>query len=371
MVINDSNKTSSVLEQCAERGHEQVTFFHYPKVGLKAVVGIHDTTLGPAVGGCRMRLYQSESQALDDVLRLSEGMTYKSSLAGLDLGGGKACLIADPRMTDGRSAMFEKFGECLEGLSGRYITAEDMGSTVEDIMTVRKKTKYVVGIDPAKGGGGDPSPWTAKGVFVAMKAAVERVLSTKDMSGLRVSLQGVGHVGMYLLEHLREAGASVSVCDTNDAALKIAASKFGATVVTPDTIYDQQCDIFAPCAVGQTVNEESLSRLTCKVIAGAANNQISDPSVYSIIQKRNILYCPDFAINSGGIISVAGELTSAGWSRSWVTEKVEQIYNTTGRVLDLAQQSGRFSEEVAMSIAKERISKVRESKLASQREAIK
>lgn len=347
--------SSSVLAQCTKRGHEQVSYFNYPDAGLKAIVGIHDTTLGPAVGGCRMREYRSEAEALDDVMRLSEGMTYKSSLAGLDLGGGKACIIADPRMAEGREKLFKKFGECLNHLSGRYLSAEDMGTSVTDMMWAFSRTKHIVGTDPAKGGGGDPSPWTANGVFMAIRGACERVFSTADLTGKRVAIQGVGHVGMYLLAALSKAGAVVSVCDTNDSALKEAAEKCQANVVTPDAIYDVPCDIFAPCAIGQTVNIETLQRLNCRIIAGAANNQLSDPSVYSLIEKRNIMYCPDFAINSGGIICVGAELNAGGWKESWVKEKVDAIYSTTCRVLDESKSRGRFTEEVAIELAKERI----------------
>ncbi len=354
--------STTVLNECSKRGHEQVSFFHYPDVGLKAIISIHDTTLGPAVGGCRMRIYQSEEQALDDVMRLSEGMTYKSSLAGLNLGGGKACLMADPRMVEGREALFKKFGECINFLSGRYVTAEDMGTNVTDMMFARSKTNHVVGIDPNKGGGGDPSPWTAKGVFAAVRAATERVFGSSDLTDRRVALQGVGHVGMYLLHALREAGAHVSVCDTHDSAVREAAKKYGATVVTPDAIFDVPCDIYAPCAVGQTVNAQTLQRLNCKIIAGAANNQLSDSSVYAMIQKRNILYCPDFAINSGGIICVAGELAPEGWKESWVKEKVERIHETTSRILDESKASGTFTEEVAIALARERIAAAKAKK---------
>ncbi len=348
--------SQSVLQHCSARGHEQVAFFNYPDVGLKLIVGIHDTTLGPALGGCRMRAYDNEAQALEDVMRLSEGMTYKSSLAGLDLGGGKSCLIADPHMKEGREELFKKFGECLNHLAGRYITAEDMGTSVSDIMWIRSVSKHVVGTDPKQGGAGDPSPWTALGVFHAMRAAVERRFAAEPtLKGKRVSIQGVGHVGMYLLEHLTKAEALVTVCDTNATALDEASKKFGATVVTTDAIYDQPCDIFAPCAIGQTVNGDTLKRLSCKVIAGAANNQLPDRSVYGEITEREILYCPDFAINSGGVICVAAERMEGGPKRDWIERKVAGVYDTTARVLDESKRRGRFTEEVAVELAKERI----------------
>ena len=353
----------TVLGECEKRGHEQVAFFYYPEVGLKAVVAIHDTTLGPSVGGCRMRMYESEAQAIDDVMRLSEGMTYKSSIAGLNIGGGKACLIVDPKIKEGREALFKKFGECLNSLNGRYYTAEDMGTSVTDLMWVRSNTSFVVGTDPNKGGGGDPSPWTAHGVFLSIQAAAERVFGTKDLTGRKVALQGVGHVGMYILEELRQHGADVAVCDTHDSSVQEAVSKYGATATTPDGIYDVACDVYAPCAVGQTINPKTLQRLDCKIIAGAANNQISDPSVYPLIQKRNILYCPDFVINSGGIICVAGEMGDQGWDEKWVKEKVAQIFQTTCKVLNEAEKRGKFTEEVAIQLAKERIAAAKRAKI--------
>lgn len=352
--------TRSVLEHCAVRGHEQVAFFNYPEVGLKLIVGIHDTTLGPGLGGCRMRLYDSDEQALEDVMRLSEGMTYKSALAGLPLGGGKACLIADPLMSKGREALFKKVGECLNHLAGRYITAEDMGTSVADIMVIRSVSSFVVGTDPNKGGAGDPSPWTALGVFHAMRAAVERAFPmAPSLSGKRVALQGVGHVGMYLLEHLVKAGAIVTVSDTQSQSLEIASQKYGAQVVTPDAIYDVPCDLFAPCAIGQTVNKDSLKRLSCRVIAGAANNQLVDKSVYATLAEKNILYCPDFAINSGGVICVSAELASGGPQNSWIESKVGEIYGTIARVLDEAMKRGRYTEEVAIELAKERLAEAK------------
>jgi leucine dehydrogenase len=350
----------SVLEHCAARGHEQVAFFHYPEAGLKLIVGIHDTTLGPALGGCRMRVYPSEAEALEDVMRLSEGMTYKSALARLPLGGGKACLIADPRMTTGREALFKKMGECLNHLAGRYVTAEDMGTSVADMMNVRSISKHVVGTDPSKGGAGDPSPWTALGCFHAMRAACERVFSAEPaLAGKRVALQGVGHVGMYLLEHLTKAGAIVTVTDTNKDSLEVARQKFGASVVEIDSIYDVPCDIFAPCAVGQTVNAKTLQRLSCRVIAGAANNQLPDKSVYEILAAKNILYCPDFVINSGGVICVSAELSADGPKTSWIQQKVDGIYETTARVLDESKKRNRYTEEVAVELAKEVIAEAK------------
>ena len=348
-----------VFAECAKRGHEQIIFVHYPEAGLKGIIAVHNTVLGPALGGCRMRLYKSEDEALEDVLRLSEGMTYKNSMAGLDLGGGKSCIIADPALSTGRPEVFKKFGECMQRLGGCYITAEDMGTSVKDMEDMRTATKYVVGTLPERGGMGDPSPWTAKGVFSAMQAACERKFGSKDLKGKRVAVQGVGHVGRYLIGHLREAGAALTVCDVNDVAVREVAKEFGADVVTPDGIYDVPCDIFAPCAVGQTVSERTVPRLNCKIIAGAANNQISDPSLYSLLLKRDMLYCPDFAINSGGVICCAAELLDIPDRMGWLDKKVSEIYATTHRVLDEADRRKKFPEVVAIELAKERIEAAR------------
>ncbi|MCB0354320.1 MAG: Glu/Leu/Phe/Val dehydrogenase [Bdellovibrionales bacterium] len=352
---------SRVLQESEKRGHEQVVFFHYPRVGLKAIVGIHNTVLGPALGGCRMRLYDDESQALEDVLRLSEGMTYKSSIAGLDLGGGKSCIIADRNLSgEARENLFRQFGHCLEHLHGRYITAEDMGTSVQDVMWMREVTQFAAGFSREKGGSGDPSPWTAKGVFHSIVAACERRYNSKDLKSRHVTVQGVGHVGLYLVGHLLEAGAKVTVCDSRPEALDETKAKYPVEVVELEKIYDVECDVYAPCAIGQTVNEATLPRLRCDIIAGAANNVLSGPDVYSIIDEKNILYCPDFVINSGGVISVGGELIEGGWKESWVAEKVKNIYHTIHRILDESEKRKRFPEVVAIELAKERIREAEE-----------
>lgn len=347
-----------VLQDIEKRGHEQVVFFHYPKVGLKAIVAIHSTVLGPALGGCRMRIYDNEEQAIDDALRLSEGMTYKSAIAGLDLGGGKSCIICDPELTEGREKLFEQFGHCLNNLNGRYITAEDMGTSVEDIMTMRKITSFAAGYAIEEGGSGDPSPWTARGVFHAIRAACTRKYGTENLSGKKVSVQGVGHVGLVLVELLKDAGAQITVCDTRKSNLEKAKSRFNVEVVDPDQIYDVDADIFAPCAIGQTVNHNTLQRLSVDIIAGAANNQLTDASVYEVIESKDILYCPDFLINAGGVISVGGERIEGGWKKPWVTEKVNGIFDITLRVLDQAKERNKFPEVVALELAHERIDEV-------------
>ncbi|MCB0311184.1 MAG: Glu/Leu/Phe/Val dehydrogenase [Bdellovibrionales bacterium] len=351
-----------LVSEVEKRGHEQVTVFYYPQVGLKALVAIHNTVLGPSLGGCRMRIYTDETQALDDVLRLSEGMTYKSSIAGLDLGGGKSCILADPALDNGRRELFLQFAECLNHLNGRYITAEDMGTCVEDVMTMREVTKYAAGFAREKGGSGDPSPWTARGVFNSIQAACERKFGSADLSKRSVSLEGVGHVGMILLKMLREAGATVTVSDIHEQRLDEAHTKYGAECVGIEAIYDVDCDIYSPCAIGQTVNGETLKRLKCSIIAGGANNQLINSSVYETIESRNILYCPDFVINAGGVISVGGEYVEGGWSETWVTNKVKNISSTVHRILDEAEKRSKFPEVVAIELAKERIRETQEKK---------
>ena len=344
---------SEVFSEAEKRGHEQVSFFYFPEVGLKAVIAVHSTVLGPGLGGCRMRPYASESEAVEDVMRLAEGMTYKNAIAGLDLGGGKACIIADPRMTEGRQQLFRKFGECLNALAGRYISAEDMGTSVSDVMAMRENSKHVAGIDPTQGGGGDPSPWTARGIFHGINAANEFLYGTRDLSGKSVALQGVGHVGMYLLELLVNAGAKVTVSDTVTSAVEAARSRFGVDVVEPDKIYDVKADIYSPCAIGQTVRGDTIARLQCKIIAGGANNQLIDNSTYELIERKNMLYCPDFVINAGGVINVGAEYVAGGWKEEWVRQKVDAIYATTARVLSESKKRQKFPEIVALELARE------------------
>jgi leucine dehydrogenase len=347
---------SSVLEEAARRGHEETCFFSDSKSGLKAIISVHNTSLGAAIGGCRMRAYTSEWEAIDDVLRLSEGMTYKNALAGIPHGGAKACILVPADAKLDRRAIFTKFGECVNRLSGRYWTAEDMGTSVEDLMVVHEVSRYVVGTDPKKGGGGDPSPWTAKGVFNSILAACEYKFSDLDLSKRKVAVQGVGHVGAYLVERLVEAGAKVVICDTNAQNIERVRQKYKVEVVEPDAIYDQAVDIFAPCAIGQTINSRTVPRLKATLIVGAANNQLSDPGVYSLLSSRGILYCPDFVVNAGGVICVAGECRPDGWQEPQVAGLVDKIPTTLKNVLEEAEKNREFPEVVALRMARERVS---------------
>lgn len=350
------------------RGHEQVSIFHDPVVGLKAIVAIHSTTLGPSLGGLRVYPYSDEKAALQDVLRLAEAMSYKSALAGLHLGGGKACIIADPKMTEGRKTLFEAFARSLNHLGGRYITAEDMGTSAEDMQWMKAQSEYVVGFPVALGGSGDPSPWTAMGVMAGIRAACERRYGSSDLKGKKVSLQGVGSVGLHLAELLIAEGAILVVTDTSKDRLEKARSTLGQVqVVSPEAIYDVACNIFAPCAIGQTVNSRTIPLLACDIIAGAANNQLSGPESYQEITERGILYCPDFVINAGGVISVGAELNDGGWKKDWVTQKVNQIYETTSKVLDESQERGLFPEVVALDLAKQIIQNAKTKRTPSVR----
>jgi leucine dehydrogenase len=275
----------------------------------------------------------------------------------LNLGGGNCCLLVDPNLKEGREKLFEQFGHCLNHLGGRYITAEDMGTSVEDIGVMRKVSRFAAGYSQSEGGSGDPSPWTARGVYKSILAACERMYGSQDLQGKRVAVQGIGHVGKYLCAHLAEAGAKLIVSDTNQQRVEQAASEYGAEVVHLEAIYDVDCDVYAPCAVGQTVNDSTIPRLSCKIIAGAANNVLSSREVLPELRVKGILYCPDFVINSGGVISVGAEYNNGGWDQKWVTEKVDNIFNTLNSVLDKAEQSGKHAEDVAIELAKERIAK--------------
>jgi leucine dehydrogenase len=302
-----------------------------------------------------MRSYPSLEEATADALDLAEGMTYKNALAGLPLGGGKSVLLADRDLDAGREELFLWFGACVESLGGRYVTAEDMGTRVDDIEVVRRVTAHVAGRDPEQGGGGDPSPWTALGVFNSMRACLERVYGTKDFTGETVAIQGVGHVGRFLARHLAEAGATLILSDTRAKNLDDACREFDARAVEVDDIFSVECDIFSPCAISHVLTRQNISKLRCKIIAGAANIQLADADAEAQIAGRGILYAPDFAINSGGVILCADERDVGGFTEERVRERVLSIYQTTKRVFDEAQSRGVLPGEAALLLAKERI----------------
>ena len=336
--------------------YEQVLFCQDKESGLKAIIAIHDTTLGPALGGTRMWMYNSEEEALEDALRLARGMTYKNAAAGLNLGGGKTVIIGDPRK-DKNEAMFRAFGRFIQGLNGRYITAEDVGTTVADMDIIYQETDYVTGISPEFGSSGNPSPATAYGVYRGMKAAVKEAFGSDSLEGKVVAVQGVGNVAYHLCRHLHEEGAKLIVTDINKEAVARAVEEFGAQAVNPNDICGVECDIFAPCALGGIINDQTIPQLKAKVIAGSANNQLKEPRHGDIIHEMGIVYAPDYVINAGGVINVADELY--GYNRERAMKKIEQIYDNIEKVLAIAKRDNIPTYVAADRMAEERIDTMR------------
>ncbi|MCY9401518.1 branched-chain amino acid dehydrogenase [Bacillus haynesii] len=339
--------------------YEQLVFCQDKQSGLKAIIAIHDTTLGPALGGTRMWTYESEEAAIEDALRLARGMTYKNAAAGLNLGGGKTVIIGDPRK-DKNEEMFRAFGRYIQGLNGRYITAEDVGTTVEDMDIIHDETDFVTGISPAFGSSGNPSPVTAYGVYKGMKAAAKAAFGTDSLEGKTIAVQGVGNVAYNLCRHLHEEGAKLIVTDINKEAVERAVAEFGARAVDPDDIYSQECDIYAPCALGATINDDTIPQLKAKVIAGAANNQLKETRHGDQIHDMGIVYAPDYVINAGGVINVADELY--GYNSERALKKVEGIYGNIERVLEISKRDRIPTYLAADRLAEERIERMRQSR---------
>lgn len=348
-----------IFEKLGKHDHEQIVHCYDKNSGLKAIIAIHDTTLGPALGGCRMWPYESEEQALTDVLRLSRGMTYKSSVAGLNLGGGKAVIIGDPRKMKTEN-LFRAFGRFVQSLGGRYITAEDVGTSVQEMDWVRMETDYVTGIRRIHGGSGDPSPVTAFGVYHGIRAAMKWVVGDPSLEGVTVAVQGVGHVGFYLLQHLLPAGAKVIATDINQENIDRVKKEYpDVEMVDAGAIYDVPCDVFAPCALGGVVNDETIPRLKCKVVAGSANNVLlSEREHAQMLESKKIVYIPDFVISSGGLINVANELE--GYDRNHVLTITEGIGQTVESILSVAKEERYTTTEAAFVLAKRRITQVGE-----------
>ena len=351
--LQQAAETNPVLRKMSEMGHEQVVFCHDNETGLKAIIAIHNTVLGPALGGTRMWQYDNELDALKDVLRLSRGMTYKAAVTGLALGGGKAVIVGDAS-TQKTEALMRKFGEYVDSLGGTYITAEDVGMSTKDMEYVKMETEYVTGIPVEMGGSGDPSPVTAYGVYMGMKASAKFKWSSDDLNGKRVVVQGIGHVGENLVKHLTEEGATVIINDINEDRLQEVSEMYDAKIMMGDAIYDVEMDIYAPCALGATVNDDTLSRLKCSIIAGAANNQLEDEKVHGeALKSRGIVYAPDFLINAGGLINVYSELY--GYNREKALERTCKIYDTTLEILLKAEQEDITTHEAALRMAEQRI----------------
>lgn len=350
---NELHKVDPVFGQVSFDGHEQVVFCNDKDTGLKAIIGIHNTVLGPALGGTRMWNYSNEWEALNDVLRLSRGMSFKSSISGLNLGGGKAVIIGDAK-TQKTPELMRKFGEYVNSLSGKYITAEDVGMETKDMDTVREVTQYVTGISEEKGGSGNPSPITAYGVFMGLKAATKYRFGSDNLEGKKVLVQGIGHVGEVLVQHLTESDAIVTIADINEDRLQQVGAKYGAKIYTGADLYSAEVDIYAPCALGATINDDTIHKIQAKVIAGAANNQLANEVVHgTILKDKGILYAPDFLINAGGVINVYSEL--ANLTRAQVMEKTENIYNTSLEIFKFAETNNITTHQAAMSIAQKRI----------------
>ena len=328
--------------------HEQIVFCRDVESGLKAIICVHNTNLGPAVGGCRMWDYNSDEGALIDALRLSRGMTYKNAMAGLQMGGGKSVIIGNSK-TMKSEELFRAFGRFVEKLSGKYITAEDVGINPSDMAIVNKETNHVLGLE---GKSGDPSPVTAYGVYKGMKAAVKHRLGRDDLDGLKISVQGLGHVGYYLCKHLNDEGAKLIVTDINKDNVDRVVNDFNAVAVDVNEIYEQDVDVYAPCALGATINDNTIPRIKASVIAGAANNQLAEDRHGDILMQKGILYAPDYVINAGGIINVSFE---ENYNLEAALHKVDEIYGTLSEVFDASKHQNRPTNVIADELARQRV----------------
>lgn len=353
---NVENMNSSLFDDLSGMEHEQLIFCSRPEAGLKALIAIHNTTLGPALGGTRMWSYSSESEAVKDVLRLSRGMTYKAAISGLNLGGGKAVIIGDSR-TDKSEELFRAFGRYVDGLGGRYITAEDVGMTEQDMEWIFSETKYVTGIPKALGGSGNPSPVTAYGVYMGMKAAVKKAYGSDSLEGLRIGIQGAGSVASNLASYLKKEGAVIFISDIFKEKANQVSKNSGASVVDPNEIYTLDLHIFSPCALGGVVNDDTINHLQCDIIAGGANNILDEEQRHGeMLKDMGILYAPDYVINAGGIINISSELE--GYNEKMALNKTSRIYDTTLKIFDYAGEHNIPPYRASNILAEQRIESV-------------
>jgi leucine dehydrogenase len=338
-------------------GHEQVMFCTDTNTGLNAIIAIHNTTLGPSLGGTRLWNYNSHEEAIVDALRLSRGMTYKSAISGLNLGGGKAVLIGDAAKLK-NEAYWRRYGRYVNNLGGKYITAEDVNTSSKDMEYIHMETKHVTGVPEYLGGSGDPSPLTAYGVYVGMKAACKKVFGKDSLSGRRVLVQGAGNVGRHLIDHIIEDGAIVLIADISQEKIKMVTDRHSSvTVVDSHDLFNQEFDIYAPCALGASVNTTSIAAMKCPIIAGAANNQLADEHVHGpMLVEKGITYVPDFLINAGGIINISVELE--GYNKDRAYSIVEKIYDRTLENFSLAERDGIHTQLAAMKMAEKRLSDI-------------
>ncbi len=349
-----STQGIDLFNQISMFDHEEMVFCNDNATGLKAIICVHNTVLGPGLGGTRFYNYTNDQDAITDVLRLARGMSYKSSIAGLNLGGAKAVIIGDPNKLRSE-AFFRKFGRFIENLNGKYITAEDVGTTIKDMEYIRMETEHVVGLSELNGGGGDPSPVTAYGVYMGMKASAKAVYGSDSLAGKKISVQGIGKVGEHLVEHLTKEGAKVFITDVNQEALSRVSKAHNAEIVAKDDIFGLAVDIFAPCAMGAVLNTENINQLKCAIVCGAANNQLADETIHGqLLMDKKIGYAPDFLVNSGGIINVYSELN--GYNRQIAISQTENIYNQTLDIFKKSKDDKITTHEAARQIAEKRIS---------------
>ena len=355
--VNDSVKDFQVVDMMTQMNHEQLVFCNDKETGLKAIIAIHDTTLGPALGGTRMWNYDCDNDAIIDVLRLSRGMTFKAAITGLSLGGGKAVIIGDSS-TLKTEALMRKFGEYVNSLGGKYITAEDVGMSASDMVHVKKETDFVTGIPVEMGGGGDPSPVTAFGVYMGMKASAKYKWGSDDLNAKKILVQGVGHVGENLVKHLTEEGADVFINDINIANLKRVSEFYNCQTVEGNLIYDLDVDIYSPCALGATINDTTIEQFKCEIVAGAANNQLLNEDKHAtMLQENGILYAPDFLINAGGLINVYSEIN--GYDREKAIARTRKIYDTTLEIFSKSEEENITTHQAALKLATERIAQAK------------
>ena len=355
--IKDTVEDFQLIDTMQSMNHEQLVFCNDKETGLKAIIAIHDTTLGPALGGTRMWNYISEKDAIIDVLRLSRGMTFKASITGLKLGGGKAVIIGESSRNK-TEALMRKFGEFVNSLGGKYITAEDVGMSARDMVHIKKETDFVTGIPVEMGGGGDPSPVTAFGVYMGMKASAKHKWGSDDLNAKKILVQGVGHVGENLVKHLVEEGADVIVNDINKTNLKRVSELYNCQTIEGNMIYDLDIDIYSPCALGATINDTTIEQFKCEIIAGAANNQLQDEDKHpDMLQEIGILYAPDFLINAGGLINVYSEIN--GYDREKAITQTRKIYDTTLEIFSKSKKENITTYQAALKLAMERIAQAK------------
>ena len=344
----------AVFDRIGGDDYEQVVYCHDRASGLRAIVAIHSTLLGPALGGTRFYPYATEEAGLVDVLNLAKAMTYKAALAGLDLGGGKAVILGDPA-TDKSEALLRAYGRYVDALGGRYITAEDVGTTQADMDTVRRETRFVTGVSRELGGSGDPSAATAYGVLWAMKAVADRLWGETTLAGRHVAVAGVGKVGANLVRHLIEEQARVTVADVTPAAVTRVVDQFDVSVAPVEKVHTVECDIFSPCALGGALNARTIPELGCSAVVGSANNQLADAASAGMLAEAGVLYAPDFVVNAGGLINIAEELAPGGYHQDRAYAAVRRIFDTTASVLNQADAEGISTAEAADRVAERRI----------------